>query len=234
MNLTLLPDTSTKAVSEVFSPTASETHSPAEAVVKVYMSQSSGHTWWAAAYQIGGDLPQVTTIGYALAVASDLNQWYPPPEPEALDFVALQRAAESQDPRTFTQLARAMKWRNRGPNDLTRTIDLALTMDMVPLARQLAEHGRKLFPNDERLRQLSAVLAPPVVLETRPSQPKDFEASQQWLREHASQFQGQWVAVRGGTLLGCAPTLKELYEQIGPEGKSRNTVIVKVLHNASV
>jgi len=39
----------------------------------------------------------------------------------------------------------------------------------------------------------------------------------------------QWVAVRGGTLLGSASTLQELHERIGVEGQIASTIVVKVL-----
>jgi len=100
---------------------------------------------------------------------------------------------------------------------------------MVSLARELAQQGSKVFPEDKRLQQALAVLLPPAVIRMRPAQGSYLEASQKWLKEHASQYKGQWVAVRSGTLLGSAPTLQELYQQIGPHGKTALTVIVKVV-----
>jgi len=152
-----------------------------------------------------------------------------PPSPESLTFPALQKAVENKDRRTFAYLARAIPWQSHQAGDLLQVIDWALALDAVEIARELAQHGRRLFPDHERLRQVAAVLAPPVLLGTRPSQPTGLDASQQWLKEHASQHKGQWVAVRSGTFLGSAPTLRELYERLGPEGKTAQTIVVKVL-----
>jgi hypothetical protein len=105
---------------------------------------------------------------------------------------------------------------------------LALSLDLVPLARELVQQGSRVFPDDTRLQQVTAVLAPPVAIETRPAQGLSLDASQTWLKEHASQYKGQWIAVQEGTLLGAAPTLKDLYVQIGPGGKTAPTVVVKV------
>ncbi|HXH12676.1 MAG TPA: DUF5678 domain-containing protein [Alphaproteobacteria bacterium] len=136
---------------------------------------------------------------------------------------------EQKDRRTFAHLARALRWQDHHASDLLQAIDWALALDAVETARELAQHGRKLFPDHERLRQVAAVLAPPKVLGTRPSQPIGLDASQQWLKKHASRYKGQWVAVQSGTFLGSAPTLRELYERIGAEGKTAPTIVVKVL-----
>jgi hypothetical protein len=141
----------------------------------------------------------------------------------------LQHAAERNDRQAFAQIAKAMIWSYHRSVDLTRAIDLALKLDMGPLAMDLAQEGRRLFPQDERIRQAAVVLTPPVILGARPRQIQDLEASQRWMKEHSSQYKGQWVAVRRGTLLGYAPTLKELYDRIGPEGKTASTIVVKVL-----
>jgi hypothetical protein len=57
----------------------------------------------------------------------------------------------------------------------------------------------------------------------------DVESSQRWLKHHASQYRGRWVAVPAGVLLGEVPKVKALYQQIGPQGRTPNTIIVKVL-----
>jgi hypothetical protein len=152
-----------------------------------------------------------------------------PPEPESFAFPALQKAVEQKDHRTFAHLARALPWQDHHASDLLQAIDWALALDAVETARELAQHGRKLFPDHERLRQVATVLAPPILLGTRPSQPIGLDASQQWLKKHAMLYNGQWVAVRSGTFLGSAPTLRELYERIGAEGKTASVIVVKVL-----
>jgi hypothetical protein len=151
------------------------------------------------------------------------------PEPELFAFPALQKVVEQKDRRTFAHLARALPWQDHRASDLLQAIDWALALDAIETAKELAQKGRKLFPNDERLRQAAAVLAPPILLGTRPSQPTGLDASQQWLKKHASLYKGQWVAVRSGTFLGSAPTLRELYERLGAEGKTAPTIVVKVL-----
>ena len=141
----------------------------------------------------------------------------------------LEQAATQTDRQTFALLATTIDWSLHCATDLTRAIDLALALDMVSLARELAHQGSRLFPQDKRLQQAMAVLAPPVVRGTRPAQPLHFTAAQSWFKEHTSQYTGQWVAVRGDTLLGSAPTLQALHERIGAEGQTASTIVVKVL-----
>ena len=144
-------------------------------------------------------------------------------------LVELEKASENADHRTFALLTRTIDWSTHGAAELTRALDLALALDMVPLSRDLALRGSRLFPEDQRVQQAMAVLAPPVVVGTYPAQETNLETSQQWLEEHASQYKGQWIAVQNGMLLGSAPTLQALHRQIGPARQTSQTMVVKVL-----
>jgi hypothetical protein len=149
--------------------------------------------------------------------------------PQPPELHTLEQAAEQADRQVFALLATTIDWSAYCATALTRAIDLALALDMVSLARELAHQGSRIFPEDKRLQQAMAVLAPPVVRGPCPAQSLHLTASQRWLKEHAPQYTGQWVAVRGGTLLGSAPTLQDLHERIGVEGQTASTIVVKVL-----
>jgi transcriptional regulator with XRE-family HTH domain len=99
----------------------------------------------------------------------------------------------------------------------------------VPTLDKLTELLQAVAPGQDFVLQQSAVLSPHVAVKTQPAQTSHIDVSQQWLKEHGSEYKGQWVAVHNGMLLGVAPTLKQLHKQIGPEGKTAQTVIVKVL-----
>jgi hypothetical protein len=144
-------------------------------------------------------------------------------------LLELEKASGNADPQAFAFLTRTIDWSTHGAAELTRAIDLALALDMVPLARDLAQQGNRLFPEDQRVQQAMTVLAPPIVVGTYPAQETNLEASQQWIEEQASQYKGQWIAVQNGLLLGSAPTLQALHRQIGPEGQTSQTIVVKVL-----
>lgn len=149
--------------------------------------------------------------------------------PQPPELHTLEQAATQTDRQTFALLATTIDWSVHCATDLTRAIDLALALDMVSLTRELAHQGGRIFPEDKRLQQAMAVLAPPAVRGTRPAQPLHLTASQRWFKEHASQYTGQWVAVHAGILLDSTPTLQELQERIGTEGQTASTIVVKVL-----
>jgi hypothetical protein len=146
-------------------------------------------------------------------------------------LLAIEEAAAREDRRALSSLAEKVDWRSRPPDDLIRAIQSCLFLDMVLLARELAYEGRRLFPNDKRLEQWAIVLAPAKVIGTRPASANaiGLKASQRWFENNSSQYKGKWVAVRDGNLLGVAPTLKELYDQIGRDPKPSGTIIVQVL-----
>jgi len=142
---------------------------------------------------------------------------------------ALKNAAERKDSRAFAEAAGMMKWFQHSPADIMRAIDWALELDMAQLAMDLAQQGHRLFPQDDLIRKAAAVLSPPAFVGIRQVQIRDLEASQGWLREHAAEYKGRWVAVRGGKLRGIALTLKDLHKQIGLERNTPDMIIVKVL-----
>jgi hypothetical protein len=67
----------------------------------------------------------------------------------------------------------------------------------------------------------SDVFAPAVVRRsTLKDRPRDVEFA--WLREHAREHSGQWLAVDGATLLGAAPRLKDLLATLTPAEREHN------------
>jgi len=141
----------------------------------------------------------------------------------------LEEAAERDDRQAFVRLTREMAWDIAQAEELLRTIHLALALDLAPLAMELAQRGKQLFPESHLIQQAAQVLRPPVVVSTRPAQGNHNEASRAWLAQHSHEHRGQWIAVRAGVLLGVAPTLKGLYQQIGSATDTPETIVVKVL-----
>lgn len=76
-------------------------------------------------------------------------------------------------------------------------------LDLIPV-------GALEQPAINRLRR---ALTPPTV---RPSERKDTERRQAfaWLRQHAHEYRGQWVAVGDSGLIAATTTLKELRQQL--------------------
>lgn len=41
---------------------------------------------------------------------------------------------------------------------------------------------------------------------------RDYSAERRWLSEHADEYAGQWVALKGDQLISSGPDLREVYE----------------------
>jgi len=144
-------------------------------------------------------------------------------------IVLLKDAAEAGDRRGFARLVETTDWSTRPPEELTKAIDLALSLEMATLAIKLAQLGGRLFPEHERVQRAARVLAPPVVRSVHPPRARGLDISMAWLAEHAHQYRGKWVAVRGGQLLGVADSLAELMPLIGEGEDAISTLVTRVL-----
>lgn len=56
--------------------------------------------------------------------------------------------------------------------------------------------------------------------------PRDAEFA--WLKEHAQEYPGHWVALDGVNLLGSALRLKDLLQQLGSLVQERNPLFHRV------
>ncbi len=118
---------------------------------------------------------------------------------------------------------RAVDWSARQPEEITAAIQLALTTQDFPLARELAAVGHERYPEQSELATLNYVLAPPVAKAVTPASRPDMQADFDWLRENRERFQGRWVALLGGQLLATADTVADLMTEVGDV---RNTDIL--------
>jgi hypothetical protein len=141
----------------------------------------------------------------------------------------LEEIAIKGTPHTFSSFVENLDWSNRRPDELSAAIDLALRLEMAALAIDLAQMGAQLFPYHERIQRAARVLAPPTVRTTHLPPAREMKASRRWLREHASEYRGQWVAVLDGRLMGVAPSLKELKSTIDLDEETPALLVTKVL-----
>jgi hypothetical protein len=137
--------------------------------------------------------------------------------------------AQENDRQAFIMLAEGIIWSFHHPEELLHAIDLALHLGLSSLAINLAKRGADLFPGHERIRQAASVIAPPVVRTEPGREVRGLEDSKIWLEEHASEYRGQWVAVRDGNLLKAATSLKDLKQVIGDGEEAARTLVTKVL-----
>jgi hypothetical protein len=150
-------------------------------------------------------------------------------EQSAALLQALEGATKVGDRQAFVSQAEAIDWSAQTPDDLAHAIDLALRLELGTLAISLAQQGGQLFPDHARLQQAAQILAPPVIRVTSAAPVQGIETSRIWIRDHANAYRGQWVAVREGTLLSAAASLKGLLAALGPNHDRTNTIVTRVL-----
>ncbi len=140
----------------------------------------------------------------------------------------LEEYAQAGERQQFVALAKTVDWSVCKPEELLRTIDLALSLELSTLAIKLAQQGKRLFPKHERIQQAAQVLTPPVGREGTTSYVQNLSTSQLWLREHAPEYRGRWVAVREGELVATGESLQELTTVIG-EGENLTNSLIGLL-----
>jgi len=147
------------------------------------------------------------------------------------DITRLEESAHADNREEFAALVDEIDWAARSPDDLIRAIDMALYQEMTTLAIDLAQLGGRLFPDHERVQRAAQVLAPPVTRVSHAPRIKGLSESMTWFDKHAGgrQYHGQWIAVRGGKLVGSAQSLDELMTTVGDDEEARSTIVTRVL-----
>jgi hypothetical protein len=126
----------------------------------------------------------------------------------------LKIAAEAGDETAFVQAVSEIDWSQRPATDFAQAVHLALAAGAHLLARDLAERGHCLYPQHKELGKMAHVLAPPRVARTGLPPDPSGRANAEWMHSYAATYQGQWVALKDGSLVASAPTAHELKERL--------------------
>jgi len=78
-------------------------------------------------------------------------------------------------------------------------------------ARTMIAEMAKRWPDSERVQHYARVLAPPVA-KSVPGPNRSVEKEFNWLKEHAREYPGCWLAVKGDQLVAADPDLKVVEE----------------------
>jgi len=107
------------------------------------------------------------------------------------------------------EVKRALEVARNEHEPYVRRIRALLELADLRGARKLLAEARERASSEPELEKLEKLLAPPTYKLT-PVRYFDRSAEYQWLKDHAMEYRGQWVAVLGSKLLGHAPDLKNL------------------------
>ncbi|MCI0393876.1 MAG: hypothetical protein L0332_06085 [Chloroflexi bacterium] len=130
-------------------------------------------------------------------------------------MAALEAAAQAKDDQAFWRAYQAITWTDRPASDFVHAVNLALMAGAYITARNLAQEGHELHPDHAELEKMAYVLAPPQARVVKSENQAGRKANHQWLKEHRSEYRGQWVALRDGELLGAAASPADLEAQVG-------------------
>jgi len=127
-------------------------------------------------------------------------------------MTGLALAAETKDEEAFLEAAAEIDWRSMPASDFERAVRLALAAGAHRMARILAARGARLYPGDPQ--KISSILAPPRIIRADLPHDETVRANHEWLKAHADQYLGRWVALKNGELLAQGATAREVKDQL--------------------
>ncbi len=97
------------------------------------------------------------------------------------------------------------------PDDALATLVRLVEEHWIEKARALAPEYAARWPEHPALQRFALVLEPPTLLPSRRAVPKrSLEAERNWLRHHAHEYPGCWIAVYGSDLVAAARSVREV------------------------
>ncbi len=129
-------------------------------------------------------------------------------------FSRLEEAANRGSEADFLKSLESIKWDDRTAAEFVRAIKLAFKAGAFRAALYIASEGLKHHSEDITLQKYVRVLKPnqPPAAE-QPAEAKP-QANREWLKAHANEYKGQWIALRNGELLGASRSLETLTEEV--------------------
>lgn len=166
-------------------------------------------------FQERTDIGDVSAGATMVSPKAEVHSWVQI-EAVSLDhqMAQLQRAADAGDERAYLHAENAIDWEERSAEDVLRGIRFALAAGAHLAASRIASQGASQFPQSKEVQRYARVLAPARVIKEEAASRSDLRANRDWLQTHRGEYQGKWVAIKNGNLLGTALSLSELRNQI--------------------
>lgn len=100
-----------------------------------------------------------------------------------------------------------------------------LTDGDVEEARALAREMVGRWPEEDRARYWARVLAPPKVTVVPGEPRRNLDRERAWLRKHAGEYPGCWLAVNGDELVTADPDLAAVLKTVRESGGAERSLI---------
>jgi Family of unknown function (DUF5678) len=114
-----------------------------------------------------------------------------------------------------TAAARKLDAQNPTPETFLEEIRRIINSGTLRGAREVAEQGLALFPDDPELQRLHHVLRPFEVRSVPGPNYWDPTPSYEWLKKNAHAYRGKWVGLHNGELVAAADTMEEVLQAFG-------------------
>jgi hypothetical protein len=98
--------------------------------------------------------------------------------------------------------------------------------DNAPEARLRANEFVARFPDSKELQHWARVLAPGKSYSLPRGVRYDHGADDDWIRDNAAKYPGNWMALRGGVLLAIGPELSKVRRQVADLGVPEEEVLL--------
>jgi len=135
----------------------------------------------------------------------------------------IQTKKENEKNRRVIQMSAFRRARDR-QSVFIRKIKDALKCGDITHARHLAMEGAQRYKKRYELQEYARLLAPPRIIDNNVPANSSIRANHIWLKAHRQQYQGNWVALRSGELIGVADSLEILVKDIG---YTKNVLLTK-------
>lgn len=97
----------------------------------------------------------------------------------------------------------------------------------VPEARAFVQVLEERWPESPRVQHWARVLAPPRSLPGRDGPNRSHRREIAWLKAHAHEYPGQWLAICEDELVAASASLTDVDEQVRARGYSGKVVLLK-------
>lgn len=122
------------------------------------------------------------------------------------------------------EVKRALEVARNESEPYVRRIRALLELADLRGARKLLAEAQERGSSEPELEKLEKLLAPPTYKLT-PVRDFDRSAEMQWLKDHAKNYRGHWVAVLGSELLSHAPELSDLLRELDAVDPGRSALL---------
>jgi hypothetical protein len=125
-------------------------------------------------------------------------------------------ALSVESPLEFPGAVNAFAWDEADAATWEDAIRRALLLGYDGIARWLSAQAVQHHPDNAALTRLAALVAPPRLLGRRSSPNAGVSTSMRWFDQHRGEYQGQWVAIHHGEIVGHAASREMLEVELPP------------------